>query len=156
MNTIMDDASMVAAKDGTTQPCDGPVLIVDDDPYDAITAEGVVGDLNPILPVQILTSGEDLIAYLQGENIYHDRKQFPYPGLVLLDLKMPRMDGFAVLQWLKNHPEHAKVPVVVLSGLAGMAGLVTKAYQLGAHSFLPKPVQAQDIQSVLHLLKISV
>ena len=69
---------------------------------------------------------------------------------------MPRMDGFAVLQWLKNHPEHAKVPVVVLSGLAGMAGLVTKAYQLGAHSFLPKPVQAQDIQSVLHLLKISV
>jgi len=156
MNSIMEDASMVAAKDGMTQPCDGPVLIVDDDPYDAITAEGVVGDLNPILPVQILTSGEDFIAYLQGENIYHDRKQFPYPGLVLLDLKMPRMDGFAVLQWLKDHPEHAKVPVVVLSGLAGMAGLVTKAYQLGAHSFLPKPVQAQDIQSILQLLKISV
>ena len=66
MNSIMEDASMVAAKDGMTQPCDGPVLIVDDDPYDAITAEGVVGDLNPILPVQILTSGEDLIAYLQG------------------------------------------------------------------------------------------
>ncbi len=152
----MEDARMVAAQHAQTPASDGPVLIVDDDPYDAITAEGVVGDLGPVFPVQILTSGEDLIAYLQGENIYHDRAQFPYPGLILLDLKMPSMDGFEVLQWLKDHPEHSKVPVVVLSGLAGMAGLVTKAYQLGAHSFLPKPVQAQDIQSILSIMKMSV
>ena len=69
---------------------------------------------------------------------------------------MPKMDGFEVLEWLKNHPEHAGVPVVVLSGRFDMPGQVTKAYQSGAHSFLPKPVQEQDIRSILSLLKVSI
>jgi CheY-like chemotaxis protein len=135
---------------------EGPVVIVDDEPGDALLAEGVIDELQPRFPVQILTSGEDLIAYLQAENLYSDRGQYPYPGLVLLDLKMPRMDGFQVLQWLKYRPEHVGVPIVVLSNWGDMVAQVTRACQLGAHSFLPKPIQQQDIQSILSLLNVSI
>jgi two-component system, response regulator len=135
---------------------EGPVVIVDDDPYDALLSEGVIDELRPRFPMQILTSGEDLVAYLQGEDLYQDRSRYPLPGLILLDLKMPKMDGFAVLEWLKSHPEHAEIPIVVLSGFVGMVEQVTKAYGQGAHAFLTKPVQLGDIQSILSLLKISI
>lgn len=135
---------------------EGPVVIVDDDPYDAILSEGVVDELQPKFDVQILTSGEDLVAYLQGEGLYQDRSHYPMPGLVLLDLNMPKMDGFAVLEWLKNHPEFADTPIVVLSGHADMVREVTRAYGQGAHSFLPKPVQLHDLQSIVSMLKLSI
>lgn len=134
----------------------GPVLVVDDDPSDAVQTECALAELQPRFPVQILTSAEDLIAYLEGEGLYEDRAHYPYPSLVLLDLKMPKTDGFAVLEWLKLSGTHSQVPVVVLSGYADMAGQVTRAYQLGARSFLPKPVQQQDLESVLSLLKIAI
>lgn len=158
MSSIMENVGAVAARNIPTQfpSSDGPVVIVDDDPYDALLAEGVIVELEPMFPAQILTSGEDLLAYLTGESIYRDRSRFPYPGLILLDLKMPKMDGYEVLQWVKEHPEHAKVPIVVLSGIVNMAGQVTRAYQLGAHSFLPKPIQLEEIRNILSLLKISV
>ena len=135
---------------------EGPAVIVDDDPYDALLSEGVVRELQPRFPVQILCSGEELVAYLQGEDLYGDRSHYPMPGLVLLDLKMPKMDGFAVLEWLKGHPEHAEVPIVVLSGFVGMVEQVTRAYGQGAHAFLTKPVQLRDLQSILSLLQISI
>jgi CheY-like chemotaxis protein len=158
MNSIVEYVGEAVAINAVTQTSarEGPVIIVDDNASDALLTEEVIDELEPRFPVEILTSGEDLVAYLQGDDLYHDRSQYPYPGLVLLDLKMPKMDGFEVLQWLKDHPEHAEVPIVVLSGFVDMAGQVTKAYQLGAHSFLPKPVQQEDIQSILSLLKISV
>jgi CheY-like chemotaxis protein len=158
MKSIVENAGAADAENTAahTWAREGPVVIVDDDSSDALLAEGVIDELQPRFPVQILTSGEDLVAYLQGEGLYQDRSHYPSPGLVLLDLKMPKMDGFAVLEWLKSHPQHADVPIVVLSGCVDMAGQVTRAYQLGAHSFLPKPVQQQDIQSILSLLKISI
>lgn len=141
---------------GGDGPKEGPVLIIDDDPYDALLAESVLDELQPRFPAQILTSGEDLVAYLKGEGLYRDRAQFPFPGLVLLDLKMPGMDGFAVLDWLKEHPEYGDVPIIVLSGCVDMIGQVTRAYGQGADAFLPKPVKLPDLQSALSHLKISL
>jgi len=71
-------------------------------------------------------------------------------------LKMPKMDGFEVLQWIKDHSQHAEVPIVVLSAYVDMPAQVTRASRLGAQSFLPKPVQLQDIQSILYLLQVSI
>jgi CheY-like chemotaxis protein len=157
MNSTAQNASAPAGADAATQSArEGPVIIVDDDPYDAIQSEGVIDELQPKFEVQILTSGDELIAYLQGDGLYHDRIHYPLPGLVLLDLKMPKMDGFAVLEWLKHHPEYATIPIVVLSGFANMVEQVTRAYGQGAHSFLPKPIQLADIRSILSLLKISI
>jgi CheY-like chemotaxis protein len=158
MKSIMEnaDAAVGGSAAAPTWSREGPVVIVDDDPYDAVLSEGVIHELQPRFPVQILTSGEDLVTYLQGNDLYRDRSRYPLPGLVLLDLKMPKMDGYAVLEWLKTHPEHAQVPIVVLSGFVDMVEQVTKAYGQGAHAFLTKPVQLRDIQSILSLLKISI
>jgi two-component system response regulator len=135
---------------------DGPVVIVDDDPADAMLAEGVFDVCQSRFALQILTSGEDLVAYLQGTGLYNDRIHYPYPGLILLDLNMPKMDGFAVLEWVRGHPEHGDVPIVVLSGFSDLVEQVTRAYTRGAHSFLPKPIQLQDIKTILSILKISI
>jgi CheY-like chemotaxis protein len=151
MNTDSNRPTCLASTGQTA-----PVVIVDDEACHAMLAEGVFDELRPGFPVHILTSGQDLVAYLEGEDLYRNRSQYPYPSLVLLDLKMPKMDGFEVLRWLKTHPKHSEIPVVVLSGVAGMAEQVTRAYRMGAHSFLPKPVQHRDVKSVLSLLKISV
>jgi CheY-like chemotaxis protein len=134
----------------------GPVLIVDDDPSDAMFAEDVLSEFQPKFPVQILTSGADLFDYLEGKSLYQDRNLYPYPSLILLDLKMPNIDGFAVLEWLKVHPQHANVPVIVLSGYEGISSQVTRAYQLGARSFLPKPVKKEDIEQISTLLNVSI
>ena len=152
-NSVAGEAGNASTQFGARE---GPVVIVDDDPSDALFAEGAVDELEPRFPVQILTSGDDFLAYLQGTGLYHDRIHYPMPGVVLLDLKMPGMDGFEVLEWLRAHPEYAEIPIVVLSGFMDIAGQVTRAYQLGAHSFLPKPVALNDLRSILTLLKVSV
>ncbi len=157
MNSTAKNAGEAVGANAPAHPAkEGPVIIVDDEPYDALQTEGVVDELQPKFPVQILNGGEEFVAYLQGEGLYKDRSHYPLPGLVLLDLRMPGMDGFAVLEWLKAHPEHSEIPIVVLSGFTDMVGEVTRAYGQGAHSFLPKPIQLRDIQSIVSLLKISI
>ncbi len=158
MNSIMECAGSAVAENVITRSStrEGPVIIVDDDPNDAVRTEGVIDELQPKCQVRILASGEDLVSYLQGGGLYADRSRYPYPGLVLLDLQMPKMNGLDVLQWLLGHPEHADLPVVVLSGWYELSREVTRACQLGALSFLPKPVQPHDVQGVLAVLNISI
>jgi CheY-like chemotaxis protein len=157
-NFMMENAPMTVADNFATPSLvrEGSVVIVDDSIGDAMYTEEVIDVLQPQFQAQILTSGEDLVAYLRGQDLFSDRSRYPYPVLVLLDLEMPEMDGFEVLQWLRDQPAHAEVPIVVLSGWSNMAPRVTRACQLGARSFLPKPVQPHDIRGVLSLLNISI
>src|SRR5579862_6264025 len=82
------------------EPTPGTVLIVDDNEDDVVLARRALGKLFPQLCTRAVHSGEEFIAYLQEENGFSDRTEFPYPTLVLLDLKMGGMDGFDVLRWL--------------------------------------------------------
>lgn len=88
--------------------------------------------------------GEQAIDYLAGRGRFWNRKEFPLPNLVLLDLKMPRKSGFEVLEWLQEHRSASQplqnVRVVVLTA-SGCIDDANRAYQLGAASFLTKPVQ---------------
>ena len=90
-------------------------------------------------PLQVVRDGEELIAYLEGEGKYANRDEYPLPDLLLLDLKMPRKDGFEVLAWIRKHPTLRSLPVVVLTSSENMRD-VNNAYQLGANSFLVKPM----------------
>src|SRR2546429_5508391 len=89
-------------------------------------------------PVQVVRDGEEVIAYLNGEGKFANRAEYPLPELLLLDLKMPRIDGFEVLRWLRQQPGLATLRVVVLTSSKEMRDL-NLAYQLGANSFLVKP-----------------
>src|SRR5438128_637360 len=91
---------------------------------------------NRIIAVQ---DGRSAIEYFQGSGRYADRNEYPLPGLVLLDLKLPMLDGFGVLVWIRQHALLKDLPVVVLTS-SELLFDVTKAYDLGANSYLVKPL----------------
>jgi CheY-like chemotaxis protein len=129
----------------------GTVLIVDDVPEDLRLAQAVIAAACPELCLRGLQSGSELIAYLKGEKGYSNRAEFPYPILVLLDLRMPDLHGFKVLEWLRDHPPHNVVPVVVLT-VSGEPLVAQYAYELGARSFLTKPIKANDLTETMAAL----
>jgi CheY-like chemotaxis protein len=93
--------------------------------------------------IQVVHDGEEAILYLSGEGKFRNRVEFPLPNLVLLDLKMPRVDGFEVLRWIRQHRELGNLRVVVLTSSHQIRD-VNQAYRLGANSFLVKPLDFQN------------
>lgn len=87
--------------------------------------------------------GNELIMYLRGDEQYHDRARFPFPRLVLLDFKM-RVDGWEILQWIRQRPEFRRLPVIVFTG-SNYPGDIDKAYDLGANSYLVKPPTPEEL-----------
>jgi len=126
----------------------GTVLIVDDDLEDIRFTQRTIAAVSPQLRVMGLHSGKELISYLQAEHGYSDRTEFPYPSLILLDLRMPGMHGFHVLSWLREHPPHNFIPVVVLTA-SGEMMLAQQAYALGARSFLTKPIGVNEFKETM-------
>lgn len=102
------------------------------------------------LPHQLFQvgTGNEVVDYLEGARSFSNREQFPSPHLLLLDLKMPRMDGFDVLAWLRQTPEKAALPVVVLSG-SDHAEDKAMASKLGARDFYVKSADPQQTKSQL-------
>ena len=100
---------------------------------------------------QEVENGEETLAYLRGEGIYSDRGQFPFPVLLLLDLNMPGITGWDVLEWLRQNPLHQPLGIVVLTGETNIK-IMNRAYQLGAHSFLVKPLQFEDFINLVKCL----
>src|SRR5207248_11387786 len=90
--------------------------------------------------------------YLKGDGKYGNRDEHPLPDLLLLDLKMPRMDGFQVLQWLRQQPGLSSLRVVVLTSSEDLRDVNT-AYQLGANSFLVKPLEFENFVETGKMLK---
>lgn len=90
------------------------------------------------------TDGTEVVDYLNGDGRkFHNRIKSPLPDLIILDLKMPKMDGMEVLRWLRKHPTFARIPVVMLSG-SGLEKDVDEAYRLGVHSYIQKPSDFKD------------
>lgn len=98
-------------------------------------------------PVLVVRDGDEAIAYLKGESRFADRKQFPLPNVLFLDLKMPRVNGFEVLEWLKTQPPLDGMLVVVLT-LFGDTKEIRRAYEMGADSFLTKPITQADLDNL--------
>ena len=104
--------------------------------------------LNPLL---IVKTAEEAVAYLRGEGRYNNRLEFPLPELILLDLKLPGMDGFDFLRWIRQQPGLSTLRVVVLTSSDLMRD-VNLAYQLGANSFLVKPVDFERFVEISQAL----
>ena len=115
------------------------ILHVEDDANDVLLFRHACVKGGVKVNVQTVGDGDEALAYLEGADHFADRKQHPLPKLVLLDLKMPKLNGFDVLNWMRQKDEFRRVPVVVLSS-SNHDDDVRKAYDLGANSFLIKPV----------------
>ena len=105
--------------------------------------------LNPIF---VVNDGEEVVAYLKGEGRFADRYEYPLPGLLLLDLKMPKKNGFEVLQWIRQQPFLKRLRVVVLTTSDNPSD-IDRAYELGANSFIVKPLEQQQFLEVTEAIK---
>ncbi len=114
------------------------ILLADDDPNDVYVVRAAFKRAGYEFPFQVVRSGQEAIAYLKGTGKYRNRKQFPVPALMLLDIKMPAVDGFEVLQWVRSRPEWRGLPIIVLTN-SYYGPDINRAYDLGANSFLTKP-----------------
>ena len=92
--------------------------------------------------------GHQALAYLSGAGDYADRDEYPFPDLVLLDLRMPRLDGFEVLRWIRSNPDTKTLPVVVLAGSSFRAD-IRRALELGANSYAAKPGKFEELQVLI-------
>ena len=114
------------------------ILIVDDSEDDQFLIKYTLKKVGVTDPIHLLSDGVEAIAYMMGEGKYANREKFAYPTFIMTDLKMPRRDGFAVLEFLKSNPEWAVIPTIVFSASTDLDD-IKKAYMLGASSYHVKP-----------------
>jgi CheY-like chemotaxis protein len=129
------------------------ILLVEDNEDDVFMMNRAFKKAHITNPVQLVADGQSAINYLSGEGHYHDRHQFPFPSLVLLDLKLPIKTGHEVLQWIRERPEFNSLLVVVLTTSAENID-VEKAYRHGANSYLVKPPSAEALLDMVKALKL--
>lgn len=125
-----------------------PILIAEDFEPDAKLVELALKHAGVTNPLFFVPDGHQAVCYLKGEGIYRDRKAFPLPGVLMLDLKMPVAGGFEVLEWCHTQPYLEDLMIVVLSGYHELRE-VNRAYQLGAKTFLAKPMSEGDILEMI-------
>ena len=113
------------------------VLNVEDSQDDAMLLQNACKVGQAGFRLQAVPNARQAMAYLQGEGPYADRAQYPLPGLILLDLKLPRISGLDLLAWIRQQPHWRELPIVVCSGSVHNADL-EQARQLGANEFFVK------------------
>jgi CheY-like chemotaxis protein len=124
------------------------ILIADDSADDVLLTKHQFEKSKIINPIQVVSNGESVINYLEGNGAYRDREKFPYPILLLLDLRMPRKGGLEVLEWQQTHSRHNSLPIIMFTGSSDVKEM-NRAYQLGARSFLTKPVSFADFSDAI-------
>jgi len=127
---------------------DVPILLAEDDENDiALMQRGFkrAGIPNPLF---IVRNGQEVIDYLAGKGPYAQRDKHPMPRLLLLDLKMPWMDGFDVLAWLRTQPKFNTLPVVVLTS-SKLQSDIDKSRELGVYDYRVKPQSFDDLVRLL-------
>jgi CheY-like chemotaxis protein len=120
-----------------------PILLVENNQDDILLILRAFQRAGVTRRIQAVTSGMEAVAYLQGMHPFEDREKYPPPALVLLDIKMPGMDGFEVLRWMRRQWEFFDLCVVMLTNSDHIRD-VNEAYRLGANSFLVKPLDFQN------------
>lgn len=128
------------------------VLLVEDDQNDVLFMERAFRKANIPNPICVAHDGREAIDYLSGTGRFANRNQHPLPCLIILDLKMPRMTGMDVLQWLREQPVLYCLPVIVLSS-SSHRNDVERAYRLGANAFVLKPGSNEERGKLAQLIK---
>ena len=126
------------------------ILLADDDEDDRLMTRDALRDARLSNELRTVIDGVDLLAYLRREGEYSDPASSPRPGLILLDLNMPRMDGREALAEIKADPELRSIPVVVLTTSKAEEDVV-RSYDLGVNSFITKPVTFLGLVEVMKI-----
>jgi CheY-like chemotaxis protein len=128
------------------------ILLVDDSENDLMLLRIAFKKADFSNPLQELHNGQEAIAYFDGDGQNNDRKKFPLPAAMLLDLNMPMKNGFDVLIWRRTQPELKRLPIVILTASIRMED-VERAFDLGADSFLVKPATLEELVAMIRCLR---
>jgi CheY-like chemotaxis protein len=126
------------------------ILLVEDNPDDALLVKRALVKADLPYLVQVAHNVEEAISYLEASGPFADRSRFPFPGVLISDVKLPRRGGLEVLKWLQGHPECRVVPTIILSA-SDRPEDVKAAYDLGANSYLLKPHSWHDLEALIQL-----
>lgn len=127
------------------------ILMADDDEDDRLLAEEAMVESRVLNHLRFVEDGVQLMEYLRGEGDYADRDRFPLPGLILLDLNMPKMDGREALAQIKKDAELRRIPVVILTTSKAEEDML-RGYDLGAASYITKPVTFDVLVDLMRTL----
>ena len=126
------------------------ILLADDDPDDRQLTRDAFAENRLANVLNTVDDGEELLEYLQRRGRYADQRNEPLPGLILLDLNMPRKDGREALKEIKADPELRRIPIVVLTTSKAEEDIL-RTYDLGVNSYVTKPV---TFKSLVELIKV--
>ena len=128
------------------------ILLVEDDPADAALITRAFERTGVENAIRRVKDGEEALGYLTGAGAFADRKEHPLPAVILLDLNLPRFNGYQLMIWLRMQPELKRIPVVVLTE-SHDTDSINRAYDAGANSYLVKPGNFVDFVKMLTLLE---
>ena len=128
-----------------------PILLVEDDPNDVWLVRHAFQSAGIRNPLRVVHDGQEALDYLSGQGAFGDRQAFPTPKLVLLDLKMPRLNGFDVIEWMRRHYPWKLTPIIILSSSA-LPQDVNRAYELGANAYMVKPADYRALERLFQTI----
>ena len=148
MDTVTTSSAAKMKNSVKTLKQNGTILLVEDDQDDIFIFKRALVAANVLNPVVVLNNGQAAVDYLSHQGEYSSPEKNPLPFVIFLDLKLPYLDGFEVLTWIRQQPQLSSVIVVVLSG-SDESRDHKKTYELGARSYLVKPSGAQEIRQFM-------
>jgi CheY-like chemotaxis protein len=128
------------------------ILLAEDEPTSVFLFQHVVKKLGILNPLRIARDGREALDYLEGAGEFADRGKFPLPGLVILDLKMPRLSGFEVLERLRRRVDTREIVVLILTSSASDAD-IAQAYALGVNGYLVKPLHLERLLEMIQSVR---
>ena len=128
------------------------ILLAEDDPNDVFFMQRALAKAGVNILLQVVKDGQEALDYLAGAGNYNDRVEFPLPSLILLDLKMPFVNGFDVLAWIRSQPALKDLPVVILTSSAEERDR-QRATELGAMAYCIKPPSREMVMGIADLLR---
>ena len=135
------------------------ILLVEDEENDAFLLKRAFKKNNILNPVHWVKDGLEALAYLKGEGEYADRALYPFPEVLMVDLKMPRMSGLELLAWIRDNADFRVIPTIIMTSSREDSD-IAKAYTLGANAYMIKPSDfdtlAKMVQSTHEFWRVSV
>ena len=127
------------------------ILLVEDDEHDVFFMQRAMAKAGMEPPIHVAPNGQDAVDYLSGTGKYGDRTVYPLPVCMFLDLKLPFIHGFQVLEWLQEQPMRSEISVIVLTSSPEESDR-QRAKELGASAYIVKPPTATMLQELSMLM----
>ena len=127
------------------------ILMADDDADDRLLTRDALSESRVINDLRFVEDGEQLMDYLRRRGRFEDPASSPRPGLILLDLNMPRKDGRAALEEIKSDPDLRRIPIIIMTTSQAEEDIY-RSYDLGANSFITKPVTFERLVDLMKAL----